>query len=90
MKTTDFDSDLASEDSAVRPLDEIKETATHAVESSEMWVRENPIPAILTALGGGLLIGLLAGWSLSESRHEDYRATCRRLAREWQERLHLD
>ena len=70
-------------------LDTARESATEALESGERWVRENPIPAILTALGGGILIGALLGWNAAESRHRDYRDTCRELAREWQHRLHL-
>jgi hypothetical protein len=90
MNTTEFQTNpMTEEKSSVQMLETARETATDALESSERWVRENPVPAILTALGGGILIGALIGWSAAESRHHEYRDMCRNLARDWQRRLHL-
>jgi len=89
MNNPDFEENPASENVAGETLESAKETATEAVESGEPCVRDNPVPAILTAFGGGLLLGALLGWSAAESRHRDYRDTCRDLARDWRHRLHL-
>jgi hypothetical protein len=77
------------ESTASEMLGTVRENATETLEAGERCVRDNPFPAILTAFGGGLLIGALIGWSTSESRHHEYRNLCRQLAKDWQHRLHL-
>jgi hypothetical protein len=79
----------ADEQTPAEMLDTARENASEAIEASERCVRDNPIPAILTALGGGILIGSFIGWSASESRHHQYRNLCKELAKDWQHRLHL-
>ena len=90
MNNPDFEPYAASQNTAGEVLESAKETATEAVESGERCVRDNPVPAIATAFAGGLLLGVLIGWSAAESRHHDSRDSFRHLARDWRHRLHLD
>jgi hypothetical protein len=90
MKSPDFESAPQPGGSAENTWESAKESAAEAEQRGEECVRENPVPAIVAAFGGGLLLGVLVGWSIAESRHETYRDACRRLTREWQHRLHLD
>ena len=90
MNSPDFESNPPhSENIAGEALEEAKETASEAVESGERCVRDHPASAIATAFAGGILLGILIGWSASESRHRDYRDILRDRARWWQHRLHF-
>src|SRR6266513_3363907 len=48
--------------------DETKEKAGRARERTEYLVRENPVPAILTALGVGIAIGLAIRYASGQER----------------------
>jgi len=88
--TTQFQSNPTTDENMPgEVLEAARETAAESLEAGERCVRDNPIPAILTALGGGILIGALIGWAAAESRHHEYRNLCKDLARDWQRRLHL-
>jgi len=51
--------------------DQTKDKANRALERTEVFVRENPVPAILGALGIGLAIGLAIRYAApSESKRE--------------------
>ena len=51
--------------------DQTKETASRALERTEDFVRENPVPTILGALGLGIAIGLAIRYAVpSERKHE--------------------
>jgi hypothetical protein len=51
--------------------DQTKETASRALERTEDFVRENPVPTILGALGLGIAIGLAIRYAApSESKRE--------------------
>jgi len=75
---------------ADRVFEQAREGASEAIESGAECVRENPFPAVMTALAGGLVIGLLIGWGAAEARHHQYRDAMRETVRWWRDRLHLD
>jgi ElaB/YqjD/DUF883 family membrane-anchored ribosome-binding protein len=50
--------------------DETKEKAGRARERTEYFVRENPVPAILSALGIGIAIGLAVRYASPERKEE--------------------
>ena len=51
--------------------DQTKEKASRALERTEHFVRENPMPTILSALGIGIAIGLAIRYAApSESKRE--------------------
>jgi len=51
--------------------DQTKEKASRALERTEHFVRENPMPTILSALGIGIAIGLAIRYAApSERKHE--------------------
>src|SRR4029450_7658568 len=51
--------------------DQTKEKANRALERTEDFVRENPVPTILGALGLGIAIGLAIRYAVpSERKHE--------------------
>src|SRR5437870_145232 len=59
-----------SEETAVESGDlweQTKEKASHARERTEFFLRENPIPTIVAALG----IGLAIGWALRHATSSD-------------------
>src|SRR5213594_2899095 len=51
-----------------QPWDETKEKAGRARERTEYFVRENPVPAILGALGIGIAIGLAIRYASATER----------------------
>jgi hypothetical protein len=51
--------------------DETKEKASRARERTEYFVRENPVPTILGALGLGIAIGLAIRFGSSSERKEE-------------------
>jgi hypothetical protein len=53
-------------------------------------MRRHPVSAIATAFAGGLLLGVLIGWSAAESRPRNYRELLRDRARWWQRKLSLN
>ena len=48
--------------------DETKEKASRARERTEYFVRENPVPTILGALGYGIAIGLAIRFASTSER----------------------
>jgi ElaB/YqjD/DUF883 family membrane-anchored ribosome-binding protein len=51
--------------------DQTKEKASRALERTEHFVRENPVPTVLSALGIGIAIGLAIRYAApSERKHE--------------------
>ena len=54
-----------------QPWDETKEKAGCARERTEYFVRENPVPAILGALGIGIAIGLAIRYASPTERKEE-------------------
>ena len=54
-----------------RTWDQTKEKATRALDRTEDFLRENPVPTILGALGLGIAIGLAIRYAApSERKHE--------------------
>jgi hypothetical protein len=51
--------------------DQTKEKASRALERSEHFVRENPVPTILTALGIGVAIGLAIRYAAPSERKRE-------------------
>ena len=49
--------------------DETKEKASRALERTEYFVRENPVPTILGALGLGIAIGLAIRYAAPSERN---------------------
>ena|SRR5688500_13354513 len=70
-------------------VSEVKQATREAVEEGEECVRTHPFSSIVVAFGGGLILGMLVGWSIAEQRHEDMSDRCRRVLRDWQRRLHM-
>ena len=70
-------------------LSDAKQVTHEAIEEGEECVRTHPFSSVLAAFGGGLILGMLVGWSIAEQRHEDVSDRCRRLLRNWQRRFHL-
>ena len=89
MNTPNFRQTGDLKESDTDGLRDAGEVAREAVEGGEECVRAHPFSSIGVAFGGGLVLGLLIGWSLAEEKHEDVPQRCRRLLRDWQRRLHL-
>lgn len=68
-------------------LRQVRDTAGEMELRGERCVRENPIPSIAAAFGGGLLIGLAIGFGLSESRPRHASDILRDRASWWMRRL---
>lgn len=75
---------------AAQAWESTKEKATDALETGERYVRENPIPSMLSIFGFGLVVGMLVGWSIARPDDDDYSDIARRLGRDWRRKLHLD
>jgi ElaB/YqjD/DUF883 family membrane-anchored ribosome-binding protein len=56
---------------ASQTWDQTKETASRALERTEDFVRENPVPTILGALGLGLAIGLAIRYAAPSERKQE-------------------
>jgi ElaB/YqjD/DUF883 family membrane-anchored ribosome-binding protein len=52
--------------------DETKDKASRARERTEYLVRENPVPAVLTALGIGVAIGLAIRFAMEPERKTEF------------------
>lgn len=74
---------------ASQAVETAKEVATETMQAGENCVSEHPASAISTTFVSGLLIGVVVGWAIAESRHHHYRNVCRQFATEWLDRLHL-
>jgi hypothetical protein len=51
--------------------DQTRETASRARERTEYFVRENPVPAIISALGIGIAIGLAIRYASADERRTE-------------------
>ena len=67
-----------------------KDRASTALHRGELYVRENPVPSILTGVGIGFILGLLAGWCFADAHEETHRDILRRDLRGWRRKLHWD
>ncbi|MDQ3623620.1 MAG: hypothetical protein M3463_14215 [Verrucomicrobiota bacterium] len=75
---------------AAQAWETTKEKAGDALETGQRYVRDNPIPSMLSVFGFGLLVGALIGWSVARQEEDDYSDYARRLGKDWRRKLHLD
>jgi ElaB/YqjD/DUF883 family membrane-anchored ribosome-binding protein len=60
-----------TKEKASQTWDQTKETASRALERTEHFVRENPVPTILGALGLGVVIGLAIRYAAPSERKRE-------------------
>ena len=80
----------AAAESATQAWETTKEKASEALHTSERYVRDNPGTSVLSVFGGGLLLGVLIGWSLAREERDDYPASTRKFLKRWGHKLNLD
>ncbi|MEO7319105.1 MAG: hypothetical protein ABIZ56_08970, partial [Chthoniobacteraceae bacterium] len=68
----------AAAEGAAQAWETTKEKAGEAMQTGERYVRENPGTSVLSVFGGGLLLGVLIGWSLAHEERDDYSASTRK------------
>ena len=73
-----------------KTLESAERLAAQTVDEGEECVGQHPVSAVTSSFIGGLVVGILIGWGIAESRHHIYRNACRELATDWMRRLHLD
>ena len=74
---------------AAQAWETTKEKADDALHTGERYVRDNPGTSVLSVFGGGLLLGVLIGWSLAREP-DDYTERTRKLLKRWGGKLNLD
>jgi len=75
---------------AARAWETTKEKAGEALHTGERYVRDNPGTSVLSVFSGGLLLGVLIGWSLARGDEDDYTDKTRKLLKRWGQKLNLD
>jgi len=75
---------------AAQAWEATKDKAGEALHNGERYVRDNPGTSVLSVFGGGLLLGVLIGWSLAREERDDYSASTRRFLKRWGHKLNLD
>jgi len=79
----------ATEDAA-QAWETTKEKAGEALHTGERYVKDNPGTSVLSVFGGGLLLGVLIGWSLAREERDDCPASTRKFLKRWGHKLNLD
>ncbi len=80
----------AATEGATQAWETTKEKAGEALQTGERYVRDNPGTSMLSVFGGGLLLGVLIGWSLAREERDDYPASTRKFLKRWGHKLNLD
>jgi len=80
----------AATESATHAWQTSKAKAGEALQTGERYVRDNPGTSMLSVFGGGLLLGVLIGWSVAREEREDYPASTRKFLKRWGHKLNLD
>lgn len=75
---------------AAQAWETTKEKAGEVLHTGERYVRDNPGTSVLSVFGGGLLLGLLIGWSIAREEQDDYSDKTRKFFKRMGHKLNLD
>ncbi len=75
---------------AAQAWEATKEKASDVIHTGERYVRDHPGTSVLSVFGGGLLLGVLIGWSITRGDQDDYTEKTRKFFKRWGHKLHLD
>ena len=88
--TTPSTTTQAATESAAQAWETTKEKAGEALHTGERYVRDNPGTSVLGVFGGGLLLGVLIGWSLGREERDDYSASTHKFLKRLGHKLNLE
>ncbi len=80
----------AAVEGAAQAWETTKAKAGEALQSGGRYVQDNPGTSVLSVFGGGLLLGVLIGWSLATEEKDDYAESARKFFKRWGHKLNLD